>query len=481
MNLPAGQTRPPRIVDTLEHLRAPKGRLQVFGKDWNKFAAWTAGVLGAATLTLAAWLRLPGLTRETLWAEDGGVFLRQALGSPFLTGVLDPYDGYLHLLPRLLAHVSLRTGPLEAYAERITWLSCACVGLVGIAVYFLSRPYVPSIRSRVLLAAIPALLPIGPLEVLGNSANLHWFMLWLTPWMLIYPTRRLLPNILLAIFAFVAATTEIQTVIFAPLIWFAVRTRRQWGGSVGLLLGLAMQFITFVSFPRSVSKDAVPWDLGSVIIGWLLQGGVSNVESSASSVGVAWTYFGGALLVVPIALLLTPVITAAVKGRATLLAVVAFVGVSGALWFAAQVFNNRAFMNYSSFTNQEWLKFDFLRYAVGPAMFALGALALAMGGFYWGQDAPGPLDEARDNHRSLRWETVCATLIVTILVFGYFPPTSSRADGPSWQAQVSAGRTACAADPLLAEVPAFVAPRGWEFERVAISCNRLRIKNDESR
>jgi hypothetical protein len=469
------------MVDAPEPLPAPRGRLQVFGSDRSKLAPWAAAVLGAAALTLAAWLRLPGLTRDTLWAEDGGVFLRQALGSGLLTGILDPYDGYLHLLPRVLAHLSLRTGPLDAYAERITWLSCGCVGLVGIAVFFLSRPYVPSTGSRVLLAAIPALLPIGPLEVLGNTANLHWYMLWLMPWILIYPTRRLLPNFLLAGLAFVAATTEIQTVLFAPLIWVAVHTRRQWGGSVGLLLGLAMQFITFVSFPRSVSKDAVPWDLGSVIIGWLLQGGVSSVESSASSAGAAWTYFGGALLVVPIALLLTPIVTAAVKGRATLLAVVAFVGVSAALWFAAQVFNNRTFMNYSSFTNEEWLKFDFLRYAAAPAMFGLGALALAIGGFQWGHEARGPSGEVPCSRLVLRWETICATVIGTILVFGFFPPTSSRAAGPSWQAQVSVGRSACAADPLLAEVPALVAPRGWEFERVAISCNRLRIHNNESR
>lgn len=481
MNLPAGRVRPPRIADTSEPLRTPKGRLQFFGADRSKLVAWAAGVLGAAALTLAAWLRLPGSTKETLWAEDGGIFLRQAIDSRFLSGVMDPYDGYLHLLPRILAHLSLRMGPLEAYAERISWLSCACVGLVGVAVFFLSRPYVPSTGSRVLLAAIPALLPIGPLEVLGNTANLHWYMLWLMPWILIYPTRRLLPNILLAGLSFVAATTEIQTVLFVPLIWVAMRTRRQWGGSVGLLLGLAMQFITFASFPRSVSEDSVPWDLGSVIIGWLLQGGVSNVESSASSAGVAWTYFGGALLLVPIALLLAPIVTAAVKGRATLVAVVAFVGVSAALWFAAQVFNNRAFMNYSSFTNEQWLKFDFLRYAAAPAMFALGALALATGGFHWGQEARRPSNGVGCDRRGLRWETICATVIVTVLVFGFFPPTSSRAAGPSWQAQVSVGRSACAADPLLAEVPALVAPRGWEFERVAISCNRLRNNNNESR
>jgi hypothetical protein len=441
---------------------------------------WAAAVLGAAALTLAAWVRLPGLTKETLWAEDGGIFLRQAMDSRFLSGLMDPYDGYLHLLPRILAHLSLRMGPLEAYADRISWLSCACVGLVGIAVFLLSGPYVPRISSRVLLAAIPALLPIGPLEVLGNTANLHWYMLWLVPWLLIHPARTLSFNLLLAGMAFVAASTEIQTVLFVPLVVLAVRTRRQWGGSVGLLLGLAMQFITYASFPRSVSKDAVPWDLPMLLIGWLTQGGLSNVESSASSIGVAWTHFGGALLIIPVALVLTPLVTAAGKSRATLLAVLAFVGVSAALWFAAQVFNNRPFMAYSSFTDDEWLKFDFLRYAAAPAMFALGALVVAMGGFRWGQDVPSHSSVIASTPTVTRWETICATVVVTILAFGFFPPTSLRVGGPSWQAQVSAGRTACA-DPQLLEVPAFVAPRGWGLERVAISCNRLRTNDNERR
>lgn len=479
--MPAGQLRPPRLVDAPGTPRLPRAFRGTLAVSRNGFRAFAAAVLGAAALTLLAWIRLPGLTRETLWAEDGGIFLRQAMDSRFLSGLMDPYDGYLHLLPRLLAHLSLRMGPLEGYAERISWLSCACVGLVGVAVFFLSRSHIPSVWSRLLLAGIPALLPVAPLEVMGNTANLHWYMLWLTPWILIHQSRRRSSNILLVLVSFVAATTEIQTVLFVPLIWLAVRTRRQWGGSVGLLLGLALQFITYVSFPRSVSQDAVPWDLGSVIIGWLLQGGMSSVESSASSVGVAWTYFGGALLLVPVALLLAPAVAAAFNGRATLVAVLASVGVSAALWFAAQVFNNRAFMNYSSFTNQEWLKFDFLRYAVAPAMFALGALALASGRFHWRRETERPVAPVPSLRRGITWQNSCATILATILFLGFFPPTSSRADGPSWGEQVLAGRSACASDPQLAEVPAFVAPRGWEYGRVAISCNRLRTNDNERR
>lgn len=481
LNLPAGQLRPPRVVvdpGSPRLLWKLRGTLHT---RKNRFSAFAAAVLGASVLTLVAWIRLPGLTRETLWAEDGGIFLRQAMDSRLLAGLMDPYDGYLHVLPRLLAHISLRLGPLEGYAERITWLSCGCIGLVGAAVFFLSRSRVPSVGSRLFLAVIPALLPVAPLEVMGNTANLHWYMLWLMPWIILHESRGRSFNVLLLLVSFVAATTEIQTVLFVPLIWFAVRAKRQWGGSVGLLLGLALQFITYVSFPRSVSQDAVPWDLGSVIIGWLLQGGMSSVESSASSVGVGWTYFGGALLVVPVLMLLAPASAAAFKGRATLIAVLASLGVSAALWFAAQIFNNRAFMNYSSFTNQEWLKFDFLRYAAAPAMFALGALALASGRFHWSSETERPAPPPAAQRRGLTWQNSCGAVLATILFFGFFPPTSSRADGPSWGEQVSAGRSACASDPQLAEVAAFVAPRGWEYGRVAISCKRLRTNDNERR
>ena len=67
-------------------------------------AAWAAVV--AAALCLA--LRKPwALLTPQLWAEDGSIFLVQdeQLG---LGAWLTPYNGYLHLLPRMVAWLTSR-------------------------------------------------------------------------------------------------------------------------------------------------------------------------------------------------------------------------------------------------------------------------------------------------------------------------------------------------------------------------------------
>ena len=53
---------------------------------------------------VVAWLRLPAIAHDTFWAEDGRTFVSQAaLGGPGV--LLQPYAGYLHTIPRLVAAV----------------------------------------------------------------------------------------------------------------------------------------------------------------------------------------------------------------------------------------------------------------------------------------------------------------------------------------------------------------------------------------
>lgn len=68
-------------------------------------AAWAAVAVAAVCLAL----RKPwALLTPQLWAEDGSIFLVQdeQLG---LAAWFTPYNGYLHLLPRIVAWVTSRT------------------------------------------------------------------------------------------------------------------------------------------------------------------------------------------------------------------------------------------------------------------------------------------------------------------------------------------------------------------------------------
>src|SRR5213595_197293 len=63
----------------------------------GRVALAAAAVLGAAGLSLT---RIPhGL--DIVYAEDGAVFLQDALTKSPLRAIATPYSGYLHLAPRL--------------------------------------------------------------------------------------------------------------------------------------------------------------------------------------------------------------------------------------------------------------------------------------------------------------------------------------------------------------------------------------------
>ncbi|WP_077490081.1 hypothetical protein [Sinomonas mesophila] len=372
-------------------------------------------------------------------------------------------------MPRAIAHVALRLGPLDDYAVRVAWISCLCVGIISVAVYHLSSSLIPSRVTRILLAAIPALLPAAPFEVLGNTANLHWYMLWLAPWLLLRRPHGWPAAVGLAVAAFVAATTEIQTAAFLPVaVWAAVRDRRRIAAGIGLTAGVSLQFATFVIFPRTTSPDVVPWDPWSVVIGWLLQGGMSLVQPSSVAVGAIWNFFGGWVLVVPALVVVTVLAVAWRAGREYRWGALGCVVASGVFWAAAQILNNRAFLNFSLLTSEEWSRFGYVRYAVVPGMFLLGAAAFAAGGA-----APGrPSSEDAVGTRALRSAAVTGAAAVVMLAH-YFPTYSARSDGPVWSSQIAVARALCEAEPGREFASALVAPAGWDLEEVPLPCFRL--------
>ena len=128
-------------------------------------AAWAAVV--AAALCLA--LRKPwALLTPQLWAEDGSIFLVQdeQLG---LGAWLTPYNGYLHLLPRMVAWLTSRLVDVAWWPA--AYNGAAYLGTIALFARLASR--------RVDLPAKPALilafsLVVGTGEVLIVLTNLQW-------------------------------------------------------------------------------------------------------------------------------------------------------------------------------------------------------------------------------------------------------------------------------------------------------------------
>src|SRR4051812_5118354 len=112
-------------------------------------------------------LRKPwALHTPQFWAEDGEIFMKQddAIGA---RAILEPYNGYLHLLPRLIAWIASRTAAPAWWPAIYNGLAFAIS--VGLFARLASpRLLLPS-KHWLMLAFV---LVVGTGEVLINVTNL---------------------------------------------------------------------------------------------------------------------------------------------------------------------------------------------------------------------------------------------------------------------------------------------------------------------
>ncbi len=253
-----------------------------------------ASYLGALVLlTLVSFWRIPPTALDVVWAEDGAVFLTDAVtpGQPFAP--MAPYAGYLHFVPRVAAEVVVRFFALEDYAIALTVLACAAVAGVSLMTYHCAQALTSNQWIRMAWAAIPVFVNVGAIETLGNFANIHWYFLWLTPWLLIKPAKSKVDGALLFVVALLVSLTEIISIVFVPLFLFGLRDKRYWAARAGLGLGLAAQAYATLNHPRTgdVSYQLDPW---SAFYGWVLNTAGPIVYGTPASIVQLIENFGAA-------------------------------------------------------------------------------------------------------------------------------------------------------------------------------------------
>jgi len=221
-----------------------------------------AGVAIALCGVLVVLLRL-GLVPplDSVWAEDGGVFLAGALNQGFLDALTTNYAGYLHVVPRLLAEpaswVSLD------YAAEVLAIEGACVAvLCGFVVWWASAGHLRDRRLRGLLAAMVVLLPVVGYESLANLAYLWWFMLFAAFWLLLWRPASLGRAVLGAVFLAMAVMSAPLALVLAPLAALravAARDRRDVALVAGFFAGAVVQLVA-IAFDSSPSETGPGWD-----------------------------------------------------------------------------------------------------------------------------------------------------------------------------------------------------------------------------
>jgi len=226
--------------------------------------AWPGAVAVGAVGAIIGWVRMPTAVAGWLYAEDGRTFIGDWLGTNqpdkgSLSLLWMPYAGYQHLIPRLASGVVVALVPPAGWALAINAIACLVVGAVAGLVFVFSRDVISFLPSRVVLGLLAVLTPMAGIEALGNIANLHWFLLYLTPWLLLATPRSTVGVWAMAALAFLSVATETQCAIFLPLvIWRFVVSPGSRPVMVCWLLGVAAQVATTIEAPRALGTAVPP-------------------------------------------------------------------------------------------------------------------------------------------------------------------------------------------------------------------------------
>jgi len=378
---------------------------------------------------VVSWLRLEPLVRGPVWAEDGREFLGRQAAAGLWESLFVPYTGYQQFLPRVLTALAVQVD-LRLYAVMVTALCCLIVGGVAAAVYVFSGSVVRAQWARVLLAAITVLAPLAPTEVLGNTANVHWYMLWLAPWLLLYQPRSWPAASLAAAVGLVAALTEIQMAVFLPLVLVGWRTPQAMLVRAGVAAGLGVQILTTLSAPRAI-LPSLQTTLLDEIVGYAALPILGSAHNDTAAIG-SWIASLGTVTVsifcaVLIALAALPLVFGSAQTRILTAALLAG---SFVLWAAAGLVNPS--QQFSVFTAENWPGLHATRYAVVPSMLFLACLVLAAATLAERHGAATPV------------AVVLAALVIVSLTTNLRPEFSEREAGPPWSSTLGDARQLCA-------------------------------------
>lgn len=403
------------------------------------------------------WLRLPGRAWNTLYAEDGAVFLQQWANRPSLATLVKPYDGYWHLVPRLAAVVVAAT-PVTWWAAAASAAACAIVAGVVVLVWVLSRDVFHAPWARATAALIPLLLPLSRLEAVGDLANLHSYLVYLLIFVLLARPRSRLAAWGLGVVAFAAAGTAVLAAFLLPLAIIGLgRDRSRAAAVVGWACGMAVQTWIFVSSqPRPRGGGLT--DIGSGFLGWSVNAAASSAVPDTGLLGTIVLHVGWWPPSLALAALAGCAALAVVLGRGDLRLVAAYiVPLSAVLWGASYFYNSHRGAVYANLPTPAHASIPLSRWGIAAAMVL--ALAVPLAGQAWASAG-----------RRVAWLGPAVAIVMVAVMAIWFDAGSTLRDQRQWTPDVAAARQTC----LRSAAPIVAIPiMNWGDWRVPVPCSRL--------
>ncbi len=394
---------------------------------------WRPGValigLWVVAMTVAQLVRQPGVASwDSIWQEDGSIFLSDAMYQSFPKALVHSYNAYLHVVPRLVASVAAVV-PLERAALVLSASSALVVALLSVYVYSSSATLLRSQWARVVLAATFVLLPATAYETTANIANLHWYLLFACFWAFLNRPRSW-PRIAVATSVAVAAVlSDPMAGLFLPLAALAVyqRTARRdlvvpltFLAALGIQLALGALATSPAPYAASHLVD-IPGIFALRVTGSFLIGD--------RPLQTFWSHLRWWFAYTSLAVVAAVMVYGFVKTR-----------VAARFYLATSIGYSCAFLavplmlrGTERFLDGPGFNLNGSRYTVVPLWFLVLATLLVL-------DRPVALG------RQANWKRVqCAFVVyVSALMLVNFSDFSVRTAGPSWREQLAAARSQCA-------------------------------------
>lgn len=399
-------------------------------------SALAVGAVVAGAGAALARQRGPGAL-DTVWAEDGAVFLAQAhdLGAG---SILEPFAGYLHLVPRLAA-AGASALPLGAADTAFAGVAAVAAGACAVFVFRASSSHVRSLGARIACAAPLVVSPLAGTEVLANVANLHWFLLYAAFWAVVWRAPSRWESATAAVVVAAAVLSDPFSLVLAPLVALRLVPRHgrpdALAASFAAAAAVQAAVVVGASGQRRLGEDAegalLPLRYAVDVFGRGLAGDrlVGEAGLSARGVAVAGVVCAGVAA-------LGWARRDVVRRRAAFLATVVAVSVA---YFAAPV----ALSGIST-----------PRYAFAPALLAMVAVVVVI-------DAGGP-SRGRE-----RVALAAAGAVVAGCWAVGLPSVNERDEGPAWDRALAEAAASC---PPGAEAEVAVLPAGMS---ASLPCDRV--------
>jgi hypothetical protein len=414
------------------------------------FFVFTVGLELARQAAVSAW--------DTVWAEDGSVFLRDALNESFVSTLAQPYGGYVHVLPRLIAGLAA-TAPLEQAAIIFSVAWAVVISLSALFVYFASAEVFRSNWTRLALSALVAFLPAAGSELLGNATNLHFYLTYTCFWALVWRSETRGALAARAVVVAAATLSDPLTLLFTPLLvhrTFVRRARSAFVIPFVFASGLAVQFAAMVSSesPQRLTRfdpGDIPPLFALRVTGSLLVGD-RFIDDLWFAFGRSFAY--GALALVALACCFG----AAKVGRSTR-GFVVLCAAYATTFFVVDLFGRGSAGMRPGYDEATW-HLAGARFTYAPILFLSAALLAIADG----------LPRRFPTSRWRRVQPVALTFAVALVVAN-FSFSSERSLGPGWQESLAAARARCDRSGGEARVPVAPGPFGFALET---TCVRLR-------